>query len=414
MKAPLQGLGQMESTPDRVLPPLNRGSLRLSNPNSNIFSDEFALQPFELTGRHHTTLPDRGEDHDVAPNPSPQISLPSRQSSSRASTITRSPPSISGSIQRNRLSQRSQRSDASNSVSSSFNDHAAQTSPPPRSVTSVSDVGNASMAGGSSRTTSTFGYPRAQSPYQGATGPSHTYGMYPQDIGVMRTPSTVTISTIRRPERSYSGPSGPTQPYGMYPQNTVPEIDQVSIAGNVPPVAGFPGLGQAYQRRLGPEGEDVDDLVGPDGYAEQLPPYTRFPNGVPPQYSSGIGSLRRSGILAPLEDSQETLNSPREVASPANPFGDSAAQLNPAPSVAVPPKEECGGFKERVREKSKRKVCGGVLPCWVLCIISVVVILAVILGGAIGGMIAHKHTSRWTDHLQPEAAHTVTASRAPG
>ena len=233
---------------------------------------------------------------------------------------------------------------------------------------------------------------------------------------------------MRQPERSYSGPSGPTQPYGMYPQNTVLEDEQI-------PIAGFPGMDQDYQRRLGPDGEDVDDLIGPDGYAEQLPPYTRFANGIPPKYTSGLGSVRRSGVLpnymsevgsirrsvVPLtpEDSQETLNNPRQNlnsptdnSSSINPFGDSSTRLNSTTATAVLPKDESGSFKERVKEKSRRRVrvCCGVIPCWLLFVISVVVILAVILGGGIGGMIAHKHIEQATGYNQPEAAHTVTAS----
>ena len=210
----------------------------------------------------------------------------------------------------------------------------------------------------------------------------------------------------------------------MYPQNTVAEAEQA-------PVAGFPGMDQEYQRRLGPDGEDVDDLIGPDGYAEQLPPYTRFANGIPPKYTSGIGSVRRSGVppnymseigsirrsAVPITpgDSQESLNSPshnpnnsRENANFADPFADSSTQLN---SISNP-KDESGSFKERVREKSKRRirVCCGVLPCWLLFVMVTVVILAVIMGGGIGGMIAHRHIKEAEGYHQPEAGHTTTAS----
>ena len=212
----------------------------------------------------------------------------------------------------------------------------------------------------------------------------------------------------------------------MYTQNTVPEIEQVSVAG-------FPGMDQEYQRRLGPDGEDVDDLIGPDGYAEQLPPYTRFANGKPPKYTSRMGSVRRSGVppyymseagsrrsvvLAMSGGSQEALNSQRHDPSSsrdsqifANPFDDSSTQLNPA-SVNVLSTDQGGGFKERVRQKGKRKVrvCCGILPCWLLFVMAAVVILAVIMGGGIGGMIAHKHIKETTEYHQPEAAHTVTTS----
>lgn len=394
------------------VPSRARGSVRSSH--TDIFSDEFALEPFEVADGHQETSLDRDESHDGT-----SLSVPSRRSSYRQQSFE----------SRSRRSRGSQRSETGSSIAPTFDDHASRVSHPPRSVTSVSDLGSFTPAQPRSRrTTPTSDFSRAQSPYQGAMGPSHPYGMYPQDIGLTRTPSMATTSTIRQPERSYSGPSGPTQPYGMYPQNTVPEDEQV-------PVAGFSGMDRDYHRRLGPDEEDVDDLIGPDGYAEQLPPYTRFANGILPKYTSGLGSVRRSGIPpnymsesgsirrsavpAPPEDSQETLNSPghnlnssRDNASSRNPFGDSSTRLNSSTAVGVLPKDEGGSFKERVREKGKRRVrvCCGVIPCWVLFVMFVVVILAVLLGGGIGGMIAHKHIEQATGYSQPEAAHTVTAS----
>lgn len=394
------------------VPSRARGSVRSSQ--TDIFSDEFALEPFEVIDGHQETALDRDESHDGT-----SLSLPSRRSSYRQQSFE----------SRSRRSRGSQRSETGSSVVPAFDDHASRISHPPRSVSSVSDMGSLTSARQmSTRITPASGFARPQSPYRGATGPSHPYGMYPQDIGLTRNPSAATTSTIRQQERSYSGPSGPTQPYGMYPQNTVPEDEQI-------PVAGFPGMDRDYQRRLGPDGEDVDDLIGPDGYAEQLPPYTRFANGIPPKYTSGLGSVRRSGILPNYmsesgsirrsavlptpEDSQETLNSQRhnmnssrDNSSSVNPFSDSSTQLNSTTAIAVLPKDESGSFKERVKEKSRKRVrvCCGVIPCWLLFVISVVVILAVILGGGIGGTIAHKHIEKATGYNQPEAAHTVTAS----
>ena len=368
-----------------------------------------------MTDGHQESLLDRDDGHDGQD----AVSAPSRRSSYRQQSFE----------SRSRRSRGSQRSEMGSSIAPTFDDHATRVSHPPRSVTSISDGGSFTPAQRRSlRNTSTSNLSRAQSPYQGTMGPSHPYGMYPQDVGLTRTPSMATTSTLRQPERSYSGPSGPTQPYGMYPQNTVPEDEQVSAAG-------FLGMDQDYRRRLGPDGEDVDDLIGPDGYAEQLPPYTRFPNGIPPKYASGVGSFRRSGVPpnymsesgsirriavpATPEDSQETLNSLRDNlnglgdnANFNNPFGDSSTHLSSSTAVAVLPKDEGGSFKERVREKSKRKVrfCCGVIPCWLLFVISVVVIFAVILGGGIGGVIAHKHIEEATGYHPPEAAHTVTAS----
>ena len=205
----------------------------------------------------------------------------------------------------------------------------------------------------------------------------------------------------------------------MYPQNTVPEDGQDVVAGMPLPIgAGFPGLqGQNFQRRLGPDGEDVDDLIGPDGYAEQLPPYSRYANGVPPKYSSGIGSIRRStAVSIPAEDSQETLNSAgspvrtRGDTGAVNPFGDSATELDSTTTaVAELPRDEGGNFKERVREKGKRRVCCGFLPCWLLGLILMALVLAVFLGGIIGGVLAHKHG---VEKGREEAPSTVTVPAA--
>ena len=74
---------------------------------------------------------------------------------------------------------------------------------------------------------------------------------------------------------------GPTHPYSLYPQNTI--AGEETHDQNIP--IGFPGMGGGYQRQIGPDGEDAGDLVGPMGHMEELPPYTRYPDG-----SQGSGS----------------------------------------------------------------------------------------------------------------------------
>ena len=103
--------------------------------------------------------------------------------------------------------------------------------------------------------------------------------MYPQNVGVTRTLSGVTASATAQSESSYTGPRGPAFPYGMYPQNTSTEA--AASPGTAPTSAipvGFPGMADNYQRRIGPDGEDVADMIGPDGHTEQLPPYSRYPD----------------------------------------------------------------------------------------------------------------------------------------
>lgn len=113
---------------------------------------------------------------------------------------------------------------------------------------------------------------RLEGPYQGPSGPSHPYQMYPQSVRVERTMSVTTSSTEPISETSYAGPRGPAHPYGMYTQTTAADVSHVA------PVPNFQGVPDQYQRRLGPEGEDIADIIGPDGHTEQLPPYTRYPD----------------------------------------------------------------------------------------------------------------------------------------
>lgn len=128
-------------------------------------------------------------------------------------------------------------------------------------------------------------YAGTQSPRIAAGGPSHPYGMYPQGT-MARTPSIATQSTVR-PQRNSSVRGGPTHPYTLYPQGIEDDLEgEHASPQNLVPV-GFPGLGQSYQRQLGPEGED-QDLIGDFGHTEQLPPYTRYPEDGPEKPLLGV------------------------------------------------------------------------------------------------------------------------------
>lgn len=115
-------------------------------------------------------------------------------------------------------------------------------------------------------------------PYQGPSGPSHPYQMYSQNIRPTRTMSVATTSTTpaTRPESEYNGPTGPSHPYSMYPQNPVEVPANQPVVPAIP--VGFTNVPDMYQRRLGPEGEEVAAMIGPDGHTEELPPYTRYPD----------------------------------------------------------------------------------------------------------------------------------------
>ncbi|AEO58864.1 hypothetical protein MYCTH_2111125 [Thermothelomyces thermophilus ATCC 42464] len=111
-------------------------------------------------------------------------------------------------------------------------------------------------------------------PYRGPSAASHPYHLYTQSVRPARTLSMGTSSTVPLSESSYRGPTGPSHPYGLYPQVDSIEADAAQAA--IP--LGFRGLPDQYQRRVGPEGEEIGDIIGPDGHTEQLPPYTRYPD----------------------------------------------------------------------------------------------------------------------------------------
>lgn len=168
--------------------------------------------------------------------------------------------------------------------------------PQPRASFSLRHDGNMgsmadSIVAGSSSNARQSPLARSESPYQGPSGPSFPYQMYNQDVRSARTASLATTATVPAEERTYNGPSNPTHPYQMYPQNTVAatEVSEETISP-VHPV-GFNGAGDDYQRRIGSEGEEVADMIGPDGHTEQLPPYTRYPDEAYQRKIAGIGGL---------------------------------------------------------------------------------------------------------------------------
>ncbi len=205
---------------------------------------------------------------------------------------------------------------------------------------------------------------RPESPYQGPTGPSHPYHMYPQNTRLARTASIAT---------TYTNP-GPTHPYGMYPQNTVPESESIhdSIPSSSIPV-GFPGHGVDYQRRLGPDGEEAADVVGPLGHTEQLPPYTKYPDeafarkvapGLPNiAGAGGIGLATRDPEFASRED----LNSPLSRQSHRSLTSDSDHQINVAAFTAVSEKPPDKKWKIIARRK-----VWGIVPVWVFVLVALV------------------------------------------
>ena len=387
MENQLRKMADRKTTRQSSPPPIpSRRSRQPSDPD--VFSDEHALDTFDTS--------------DPLPSNDAEIVQPSTHR--RTTRI----PSTSESISLSRLEsiRRSRDSYSSGGVNSTPSAFRFSRSTAPN----VDGGPSGSIHREPSDASASF-IPRAQSPYQGTMGPSHPYALYnqDQDNGVSRAPSNATIPIIRTPLQNYSGSSGPSHPYGLYAQNTVSEEDLATTTLPPPLPAAVVGPTQTYQRRMGPDGEDADDLIGPDGHTEQLPPYTKYPNDLPPK--ERIPEQAASPVQRTLQDSQETLNnSPAGYAEdqslvfhPGNtrtgaehaPLSHnliepgSSTQLNSPPSGIKSPIDEGGTFKEVIATRSKRKICG-MLPLWLFVVI-IVVILVVAIGATIGGILRHEH-----------------------
>ncbi|KAK4105169.1 hypothetical protein N658DRAFT_503354 [Parathielavia hyrcaniae] len=251
-------------------------------------------------------------------------------------------------------------------------------------------------------------YATADSPYQGPSGPSHPYQMYPQNVRLARTLSVATSSTMPSSESSYRGPRGPSYPYGLYPQTNAVEPD-VEPPAAIP--LGFRGLPDQYQRRIGPEGEDVADLIGPDGHTEQLPPYTRYPDEAylrkaavvdnPPNAAGGGATVVQPVLAIPPSTGLSVPGAGGLGLATRNPEFDSTDDLTSARSRhstrSFRSDESHRRFRldyEEVSEKRDppkiwqawmRRKAFGIVPYWAICLTGLVLfVMAIILGAVVG------------------------------
>ena len=244
--------------------------------------------------------------------------------------------------------------------------------------------------------------------------------MYPQESRLARTASVATTSTVQVLERPYNGPGGPTHPYGMYPQNTVSE-GEPSVAPMAAVPVGFPGLqGAEYQRRLGPEGEEIAGIIGPDGHTEELPPYTQYPDEafarkartdvpVPVQLpqvpvaalaasgAGGIGLATRNPEFASRED----LHSPpsRQSTRTSIMSDHSNHQVNMA-ALGTTEKERPLKPWQRF---ARKKVCK-VVPVWAIALAVIVLVLFGIILGVVLAALKAKHPPKQHHDTKPESA----------
>ncbi|PGG98825.1 hypothetical protein AJ80_09462 [Polytolypa hystricis UAMH7299] len=336
------------------------------SPIADVFSDHFALEPLDR----------------------PSIDRPSLSARSSASNLRAAEdglyPHISPFLDPPDLLQEDMSHPSEPPAEPAPDDASSNSTSTPRapSVASSANYDAASIANRSVSTSSRFSIPRALSPYTGQTGPSHPYSMYPQGIGVGRSSSISSSSTIRPPDRNPITVAPPQHPYSMYPQNTVPEEESLE---NQPPVSipvGFPGHDPLFRLppRQGPD--ELGDIVGPDGHTERLPPYSRFPDGIPPKEGAELQ------IIA-ADTPQEAVD-----ASPVSPESgiSSRTLLDTSRVVAATPEPQTsdsgGNLTEKLKQKGKRKVCCG-MSIWTCVLIGAVLLIGTVIGGVIGGILGN-------------------------
>ncbi|KAF1978382.1 hypothetical protein BU23DRAFT_449886 [Bimuria novae-zelandiae CBS 107.79] len=248
------------------------------------------------------------------------------------------------------------------------------------------------------------------------SGPSHPYAMYPQNT-MARNASISTTATQQPQQRSLSPPlqTGPSHPYGMYSQNTVEDETPVPPVQSVIPV-GFPGINTGFHRQIGPDGEE-QDIVGPFGHTEQLPPYSRYPEEGPTKASmaaeasatpveSRSNPMAASNIALPINAEPPV---PPPPASPISPLASIAPALlpqqrpetqtgNAAPrpattneSASLLTSEEGAVVEKAEEEPSVKKANWRCKRLWgkipltvVIALLVLLLIFAIVLGAAIG------------------------------
>ncbi|PVI04834.1 hypothetical protein DM02DRAFT_611190 [Periconia macrospinosa] len=265
------------------------------------------------------------------------------------------------------------------------------------------------------------------------TGPSHPYAMYAQNT-MARSPSVSTAST-RRQSQTPVAMQRPAHPYGMYTQNVVVEdeppmpLPMPQTQNTIP--LGFTGInaavGPGYRRQIGPDGEE-QDIIGPDGHTEQLPPYSRYPEEGPTKASlAAEASATSVGAIAVgrnlVDESNETLLVTSDSPSPTSPVSP-ISHITPPASVTparLPPQrpetqtgntanprpattsesaslltstddgvmsEKAGLPAEKKIPWRKRKLWGKIPVTMALVAVILLLIFAVVLGAAMGSVIA--------------------------
>lgn len=238
----------------------------------------------------------------------------------------------------------------------------------------------------SSRASSYAPYDRSGTP--GLSGPSHPYGMYPQ-TGVPRSASITTTSTARHPPSTTQSITSPSHPYGLYSQNGLPVgDDDDGTVDAVPAIQlGFPGRNADFHRQLGPDGEE-QDIIGPDGHTEQLPPYSKYPDA-----NEKVYAARAATPLSPTpsHESQNTLVQLQSQNSQPNEEGAPSEAANSGTTIAA---SEKSWQEKNWKERRKTRILG--IPFWLILVaLGCLVFVSVVIGGAIGGFLAKEREEKY-------------------
>jgi hypothetical protein len=153
-------------------------------------------------------------------------------------------------------------------------------------------------------------------------------------------------------------------------------------------------MGEVYQQGSRSVDHDIADIVGADGHVEQLPPYSRYPDNDVPKDSVPQLNTAMSG------QAQDRSDAPMLPQPTASPFSDHRVPSNMA-AARTAGSDSDSSFKERWREKSKRRVLCG-LPMWCLLVLIAVIILVGATGGAIGGIFTSRRQGDGINDAQPD------------
>ncbi|PHH65969.1 hypothetical protein CDD81_917 [Ophiocordyceps australis] len=229
--------------------------------------------------------------------------------------------------------------------------------------------------------------------------PSHSYSAFAQTTDGHDTPTSAATLDLNRD--SYHGPRGPTHPYALYTQHTV--VADETAQHNIP--VGFTGMGNTYQRQIGPDGEDAGGLIGPLGHLEELPPYTRYPEeafarrksrqdndrATSPQSVQSIPGAGGIGIATRNPEFSSTEDDLALAQSRSRPISRGEASQHEINTAALSMSEKTSLTKWQRRA---RKKVWGIVPYWAIFLLIVgIIILGAVMGAVVGTVLVNHDKS---------------------